>query len=116
MNPLKFHGSKVDENPQEFIDEVYKVLSIIGVNSKEKMELVAYQLNGVAQVWFTQWKMERGNNNAIPWEEFKAAFLNLFFPIELREDKMMEFMNLKQGSMSVRGYALKLNQLSRYAP
>ncbi|WMV37224.1 hypothetical protein MTR67_030609 [Solanum verrucosum] len=25
MNPLKFHGSKVDEDPQEFIDEVYKI-------------------------------------------------------------------------------------------
>lgn len=24
MNPLEFYGSKVDEDPQEFIDEVYK--------------------------------------------------------------------------------------------
>ena len=28
----------------------------------------------------------------------------------------MEFINLKQGSMSVREYALKFNQLSKYAP
>uniref|UniRef100_M1DJU4 Zinc knuckle family protein n=1 Tax=Solanum tuberosum TaxID=4113 RepID=M1DJU4_SOLTU len=30
MNPLKFHGSKVDEDPQEFIDEFYKIVGDIG--------------------------------------------------------------------------------------
>ncbi|MDV3181182.1 MAG: hypothetical protein Q8830_03070 [Candidatus Phytoplasma australasiaticum] len=60
--------------------------------------------------------MEKGNCDDIPWEKFKAAFLNRFFSIELRKVKMMEFMNLKQGSMSVREYFLKFNQLSKYAP
>ncbi|MDV3190800.1 MAG: hypothetical protein Q8838_02735 [Candidatus Phytoplasma australasiaticum] len=48
MNPPEFYGSKVDEDPQEFIDEVYKVLSIMGANSEEKAELAAYQLKRVA--------------------------------------------------------------------
>uniref|UniRef100_M1E052 Gag-pol polyprotein n=1 Tax=Solanum tuberosum TaxID=4113 RepID=M1E052_SOLTU len=26
MNPSEFHGSKVEEDPQEFIDEVYKIV------------------------------------------------------------------------------------------
>ncbi|MDV3192320.1 MAG: hypothetical protein Q8853_02630 [Candidatus Phytoplasma australasiaticum] len=60
--------------------------------------------------------MERRDNDIIPWEEFKAAFLNWFFLIGLREVEMMEFMNLKQGSMSAREYALKFNKLSKYAP
>ena len=51
MNPLKFHCSKVEEDPQEFIDEAYKVLMIMGVTPVEKAELAAYQLNGVAQIW-----------------------------------------------------------------
>ncbi|WMV38058.1 hypothetical protein MTR67_031443 [Solanum verrucosum] len=42
MNPPKFYGSKVEEDPQEFIDEVYKVLDIIGVTLVEKAELAAY--------------------------------------------------------------------------
>ncbi|WMV29202.1 hypothetical protein MTR67_022587 [Solanum verrucosum] len=52
MNPPKFYGSKVEENPQGFIDEVYKVLAIMGVTPVEKAELAAYQLNDVAQVWY----------------------------------------------------------------
>jgi len=36
MNPLEFHGSKVEEDPEEFIDEVYKILMIMGVTPVEK--------------------------------------------------------------------------------
>ncbi|WMV54781.1 hypothetical protein MTR67_048166 [Solanum verrucosum] len=35
MNPLEFYGSMVEEDPQEFIDEVYKVLMIMVVTPDE---------------------------------------------------------------------------------
>src|SRR5688572_3403425 len=115
MNPPEFYGSKVDEDPQAFIDEVARVVTIMGVTSEEKAELAAYQLKGVAQIWFEQWKELRGVDVLPTWEEFKTAFLDHFFPLELREAKMREFMNLRQGSMSVREYALKFTKLSKYA-
>uniref|UniRef100_M1E1B4 Polyprotein protein n=1 Tax=Solanum tuberosum TaxID=4113 RepID=M1E1B4_SOLTU len=39
------------EDPKGFIDEVYKVLAIMGLTSVEKAELATYQLKVVAQVW-----------------------------------------------------------------
>ncbi|WMV41072.1 hypothetical protein MTR67_034457 [Solanum verrucosum] len=36
MNTPEFHGSKVEEDPQEFIDDVYKVLMFMRVTSVEK--------------------------------------------------------------------------------
>uniref|UniRef100_M1DCD2 Gag-pol polyprotein n=1 Tax=Solanum tuberosum TaxID=4113 RepID=M1DCD2_SOLTU len=50
MNPPEFHGSKVEEDPQEFSDEVYKVLMIMEVMPVEKAELATYQLKGVTQI------------------------------------------------------------------
>ena len=50
------------------------------------------------------------------WEIFKKAFLDLFFPREMREAKVMEFINLHQGCMSVHEYSLKFTKLSEYAP
>jgi len=44
MNPLKFHGSKLDEDPKEFIDEVYKIVGIMVLSTVEKVELAACQL------------------------------------------------------------------------
>ena len=49
----------VEKDPQEFTDEVYKVLMIMGVTMEEKEKLYTYQLKGVAQVWFNQWMEAR---------------------------------------------------------
>ncbi|KAF3616048.1 hypothetical protein FXO37_35230 [Capsicum annuum] len=38
------------------------------------------------------------------------------FPHEIREAKVEEFMNLRQGYMIVKEYCLKFNQLAKYAP
>ena len=45
---LRFLGSKVRDDPQEFFDEVYKIVNYMGVTSTEKVELAAYQLKYVA--------------------------------------------------------------------
>ncbi|TMX04190.1 hypothetical protein EJD97_010881, partial [Solanum chilense] len=54
MNPPIFFGSKVGEDPQPFLDIVYKIVHAMGVTSREKAELVSYQLKYVAQVWCTK--------------------------------------------------------------
>ena len=51
MNPSIFLGSKVGEDPQAFLDEVYKIVHANGVTSREKVELALYQLKEVTQVW-----------------------------------------------------------------
>ena len=84
------------EDPQEFIDEVYKIVHAIGVTSREKAELASYQLKDVAQVWYTQWKGNRPKESGpIEWEEFKEVFLGKYFPRKMREVKVEEFINLK---------------------
>lgn len=64
MNPPKYHGSKVEENPVEFNDEIYRIVVVTRVPSEEKVELVAYQLKGVAKVWYDQWIEKRGEKVA----------------------------------------------------
>ena len=41
--------------------------------------------------------------------------MEIFFPRQMREAKVEEFINHKQGSMTVREYSLKFVKLSRYA-
>ena len=59
MNPPTFHGNKVDEETQGFIDEVFKVVDAMGVTPREKAELAAYQIKDVGRVWFERWRIER---------------------------------------------------------
>ena len=51
---------------------------------------------------------------SVTWELIKTTFLERFFLRELREAKVEEFINLKQGSMTVREYSLRFVKLSRY--
>ena len=44
----------MEEDPHEFLNGVYKVLSAMGVNPREKAELASYQLRDLTQVWYTQ--------------------------------------------------------------
>ena len=46
---------------------------------------------------------------------FKEDFLDRFFPLEWREKKMVEFMNLRKGGMNVKEYSLIFTQLFEYA-
>ena len=41
------------EDPQEFIDGLYNVLSAMGFTSREKTELASYQLRDVSKKWYT---------------------------------------------------------------
>ncbi|XP_049364272.1 uncharacterized protein LOC125829037 [Solanum verrucosum] len=52
MNPPIFLGSRIAEDPQGFLDEIYKIVNAMGVSSREKAELASYQLKEVAQIWF----------------------------------------------------------------
>ncbi|WMV19107.1 hypothetical protein MTR67_012492 [Solanum verrucosum] len=47
MNPPEFHGSKVEEDPQEFAEGIQKIVDIMGVTSVEKVHLDDYQFKGV---------------------------------------------------------------------
>ena len=80
MNPPSFLGSKADEDPQEFLDQVQKVTDIMGVTSSEGAELATYQLQDVAHTWFKKWKLERADDaGSVGWERFASTFLDRFF-------------------------------------
>ena len=116
MNPPSFYGSNVEEDHQEFIDKIYKILYAMGLTSSEKAELATYKLKYMAQTWYIQWRDNRPlRGGPVAWEVFKKAFLNKFFPWEKREDNVVELINLHQGGISVFSYPFKVTKLSTYA-
>ncbi|WMV50176.1 hypothetical protein MTR67_043561 [Solanum verrucosum] len=71
----------------------------------------------VAQICYDQWKKARlVRIGPIEWEGFHSAFLDRFFHLEMREPLVLEFINLRQGDMSVKEYAWRFTQLFKYVP
>ncbi|WMV19535.1 hypothetical protein MTR67_012920 [Solanum verrucosum] len=86
MDPPSFTGSSTTEDTKNFIEELQK------------------------------WKKSRAEDaSVLNWAVFESAFLGSFFPRELREVKVREFLTLKQDSLNVHEYKLKFTQLSQYA-
>ncbi|KAH0765295.1 hypothetical protein KY285_001166 [Solanum tuberosum] len=116
MNPPSFTSSSVTEDLKKFVEELQKVFEIMHISDVERVELEAYQMKGVARIWFDQWEKNRAEGAPlVSWALFEEAFLGHFFPRELREAKVQEFLTLKEESMSVNEYSLKFTQLFRYA-
>lgn len=92
LNLSTFMRSKVEEDSQEFVDEMEKNFRVIHDSDTEGVEFVFYQLKRWAYQWYDEWEEYRGDD-AKPaiWEDSFKAFLDHFFPQKLREAKAGEF-------------------------
>lgn len=54
-NPPDFIGSNVIKNLEKYVEKLQKEFEV-NIEDAEHVELVAYQLKGVARVWYEQWK------------------------------------------------------------
>ncbi|XP_069145993.1 uncharacterized protein [Solanum lycopersicum] len=117
MNPPIFCGYKVDEGPQEFIHEVYKIVCAMGLSSNGNADFASHQRKDMARTWHAQWIDNRPLQVApVTWEIFKRDFFYWFSHREMREAKFVEFINLCQGGMGVHDYSLKFIEVAKYAP
>ena len=54
-NPPIYTRYKTTEDPQEFVDEIHKILCVIGLTYVEKSKIASYQLKDVAPSWYKLW-------------------------------------------------------------
>lgn len=96
MNPPKFSGTMVEEDPQHSMDEIEKIFKVMHIDEVEGVELAAYHVKDVANQWYNEWENAKGERvEPTVWGEFVESFLDRFFPLEFRQSKAEEFINLK---------------------
>ena len=78
-----------------------------------KIRLATFQLEGESQVWW-DWVKASRNFEAMIWEEFRELFMGKFFLASDRHAKAQEFLELKQGMMTVLKYVAKFTELARF--
>ena len=52
----------------------------------------------------------------VTWAVFRREFMRKYYPEDVRGKKEIEFLELKQGNMSVTEYAAKFTELSKFYP
>ena len=78
-----------------------------------KIRLVAFELEGESQVWWDRVKTSR-DLEAMTWAEFHELFMGKYFSATARHAKAQEFLEMKQGMMTVMEYVDKFTELARF--
>lgn len=75
MNPPEFYGSKPDEDPQLYLEEVRKITQVMYIFEEDSVELVSYRLKHISYNWVIAWRKGRREDvSPMTWQEFQDAF------------------------------------------
>ena len=92
-----------------------KILEAMEITSNTtKIRLAAFQLEGEAQVWWN-WAKTSRDLEAMTWAEFHELFIGKYFSATTRHAKAHEFLELRQGTMTVLEYVARFTELARFA-
>ncbi|XP_022851225.1 uncharacterized protein LOC111373007 [Olea europaea var. sylvestris] len=95
--PPAFDGASSPLEVKEWLRKLERIFRLIDCTDTQKTRTPEQQL-------------------ALTWEQFKDEVMNKYFPQSLRDFKENEFLQLKQGNMSLIDYKRKFDQLSKYTP
>jgi len=76
-----------------------------------------YMLVGEVDDWWVSTRplLENGGEG-VTWAVFRREFLSRYFPEDVRGKKEIEFLELKQGDMSMTEYVAKFVELVKFYP
>jgi hypothetical protein len=115
--PPTFNGREGPLAAEEWLRALERIFKHIACSDTQKVSCAVFQLAEDADHWWESYQRTRteAQQLELTWEGFKELILQRYFPQSFRDQKETEFLELKQGSMSVVEYETKFNQLSRYA-
>ena len=94
------------------IENVLKAMEI--TSDTTRIRLATFQLEGEARVWW-RWARTSRDLEFMTWAEFQELFMGKYFPETARHAKAQEFLELKQGAMTVMDYVARFTELARFA-
>ncbi|MDV3145731.1 MAG: hypothetical protein Q8736_02460, partial [Sweet potato little leaf phytoplasma] len=112
-DPPKFEGGYNPDEAMRWLQEIEKILEAMQCPDTQRVIYATFMLVGDAEKWWKhRQQLLQAEQRAITWAVFKEKFLEKYFPEDVRRKKEMEFLGLKQGTMSVGEYAT-INEIVR---
>ena len=92
-----------------------RILNQMYCTPEERYDYATSLLQGAAWSWWETVPNSQVYPPVLTYGDFVREFKNNYAPDIFKDEKRKEFLNLKQGNMSVAEYEIKFNQLSAYA-
>ncbi|KAF3773727.1 hypothetical protein EJ110_NYTH54727 [Nymphaea thermarum] len=117
MLPPVFTGDSSPDKAEEWIEEIERIFEVLEVPGGNKVNFGSYMLKGDAKRW---WKSTReiqfADQQMISWRQFRDSFFSTYFPVQTRNKKMREFLDLQQNHLGLEEYITKYRHLEAYCP
>ncbi|XP_061345586.1 uncharacterized protein LOC133291353 [Gastrolobium bilobum] len=115
-NPPAFKGTYDPIVTAKWLLALEKIFKVMRCRDQLKLLYATYMLQDEANDWWTNaiQPLEL-QGQEITWALFEGIFLDMYFTREDMESKEKEFLELKQGSMTIDQYLAEFNELKKYA-
>lgn len=114
-NPLTFKGRYDPKGAQVWLEEIEKIFRVMEYSDAQKVMFLTHMLAEEAEYW---WDNARQGlevaGSEITWENFMIEFLDKYFLVDVRSKKEIEFLELKQGNMTIDDYVMKFEEMTRF--
>ena len=82
------------------------------MTNEQKVRFATQQLMGSSSAWWDTFSTMQPVDHHVTWWEFTTAFRQYYIPAGLLNKKLSEFLELKQGNMTMMEYVNKFNHLA----
>lgn len=115
--PGKFYGELDDEEAEKWLNRVEKIYAALRYTDEAQITYVVFLFEGDAEQWWNTVRL-RWDSEDVPhlWDDFVSEFREKYISEMARERREDEFVNLKQGDMTVAQYEARFIKPSRYMP
>jgi len=112
-----FKGRYDPDGAQKWLKEVERIFRVMQCSKVQKVRFGTHMLaEEVDDWWVSLLLVLEQDGTVVIWAVFRREFLDRYFPEDVRGKKEIEFLELKQGDMSVTEYATKFVELAKFYP
>lgn len=114
-NSPVFKGKYNPDGDLEWLKEIERIFRVMDCTQAQKVRYGTHMLAAEADDWWlaTRQRLE-ATDEEITWEVFRREFMRKYYPEDVKGEKEIEFLELKQGNLSVTEYAAKFIELAKF--
>ena len=113
-HPPTFTGEGDPMVADHWFRQIERILRAMEITSDTtRITLASFQLEGESQIWW-DWVTTSRDLETMTWDDFHRLFMGKYFPASARHAKAREFLELRQGTMTVLEYVARFTELARF--
>ena len=113
-HPLTFTGGGDPMVADHWFRQIERILRAMEITlDTTRIMLASFQFEGESQIWW-EWVMTSRDLETMTWDDFRKLFMGKYFSTFARHDKDQEFLELRQGTMTVLEYVARFTELAHF--